>query len=144
MATNESKEPTTAAAKLADTVTAPAAAAEAAGAEAVEVVRKKKRKYSRGTRSIQEFERGVSRASRDIGKAVAKGLAVYVDRREASSRKKRDGAMLDMVNNVGKAVGKGIKRGADAPYEFAKAINTKRFSKQVRSAVRIMLPTSFF
>ena len=121
----------------------PVAATAAPFTAPAETRKKKKRKYSRGTRSIQELERGTTRAAREISKAVARGFSVYQRRRDKSSRKRRDGALRDVVENVGKAASKGFKAGSDAPYEFAKAISTRRFSKQVRDAVRIALPPLF-
>jgi hypothetical protein len=70
-------------------------------------------------------------------------MSVYRRRENRSSRKKRDGALRDVVENVGKALGRGLRSGSDAPYEFAKAINSRRFSKQVRDAVRIVVPPIF-
>jgi len=122
---------------------APAAAAAGPVAPPAETRKKKKRKYSRGSRSIQELEMGTTRAAREISKAVARGFSVYQRRRNKSSRKRRDGALRDVVENVGKAMSRGFKAGSDAPSEFVKAISTRRFSKQVRDAVRIALPPLF-
>src|SRR6266446_5186121 len=121
----ENKEVQAPAAKKADTV------AEAKGERVVVVVDKKKRKkrrYTRGMRSMQELEMGVTRASQQIGKAVARGLTVYRRRRNKSSRNRRDGAIRDIVENVGKAMSRGLRSGSDAPYQFAKAVNSRRFS----------------
>lgn len=114
-----------------------------AAPESVAAAPKKKRKYSRGMRSVQEFERGASRAAREISKAVAKGLTSYTKRSAASSRKRRDGAVRDMLENVAKGLGRGMKAGSDAPYQLVKAVNSRRFSKQVRDALRMVAPPLF-
>ncbi len=123
---------------------APPAPAHSGGIVTIEKKRKRKRKYTRGTRTYQEFEMGASRAVGELAKAVSKGLSTYRRRRNKSSRKRRDGALRDMLNNTGKAVSRGLKAGSDAPYEFAKAVNSRRFSKQLRNAVRIVLPPVFY
>ncbi len=105
--------------------------------------KKKKRRYTRGMRTMQEFEMGATRATQQIGKAVAKGLSVYRKRRNKSSRNRRDGAIRDIIENVGKAMSRGLRSGSDAPYEFAKAVNSRRFSKQVRDAFRFVAPPLF-
>src|SRR5579864_4202014 len=104
---------------------------------------KKKRRYTRGLRTTQEFEMGATRATQQIGKAVARGLSVYRKRRNKSSRKRRDGALRDIVENVGKAMSRGLRSGSNAPYQFAKAVNSRRFSKQVRDAFRLVAPPLF-
>ena len=123
-------------------VAATEAPADVASATVVKK-KNKKRKYSSGMRSVQEFERGSTRAAREIGKAVSKGLSLYTKRSNKSSRKRRDGAVRDMIENVGKSLGKGLRAGSDAPNQFAKAVNSRRFSKQVRDALRMVAPPLF-
>lgn len=124
--------------------TAPTAPAHTDAFVTVEKKRKKKRKYTRGTRTFQELEMGTSRAAGELAKAVSKGLSTYRRRRDKSSRKRKDGALRDLLNNTGKAVSRGLRAGSEAPYEFAKAVNSRRFSKQLRDAVRIVLPPVFY
>jgi len=103
----------------------------------------KKRRYTRGMRTMQEFELGFTRSTERIGKAVSRGLSVYRRRRNKSSRNRRDGAIRDGIENVSRAVGRALRTGSDAPYQFAKAINSRRFSKQIRDALRIVAPPLF-
>jgi hypothetical protein len=135
----ENKEVNAAAAKKAETVTA----AHSAPVVIEKKKKKKKRRYTRGMRTMQEFEMGTTRATQRLGKAISKGLSVYRRRRNKSSRKRRDGSIRDVVENVGKAVSRGMRSGSNAPYQFAKAVNSRRFSKQVRDALRMVAPPLF-
>src|SRR5215472_5181828 len=103
----------------------------------------KKRQYSRGMRNGQEIERGVSRAAASLGDAVAATFDTYKDRSRDSSYKRRDGAVRDAIKNWTKATSKGMKKASNAPYEFVKAVNRGRSSKQIRDAVRMFSPPMF-
>lgn len=103
----------------------------------------RKRKYSRRMRSGQEIERGVSRAAASLGDAVAATFNSYKDRSRASSFKKRDGAVKDALKNWTKAYSKGMKDASDAPYQFVKAVNSSKASKQIRDAVKMFAPPMF-
>jgi len=104
---------------------------------------KEKRKYSRRMRGGQEIERGVSKAAATLGDAVAATFNSYKDRSNASSFKKRDGAVKDGIKNWTKAYGKGMKEASDAPYQLVKAVNTSKASKQIRDAVKMFAPPMF-
>src|SRR6185503_12250938 len=73
--------------------------------------KKKKRKYTRGTKDIQRLERGVTKASRRLSRAVASGFATYEKKRNKSSRKKRDGAIRDAIENWTRAYGRATRKG---------------------------------
>jgi hypothetical protein len=104
---------------------------------------KEKRRYSRRMRGSQEIERGVSKAAASLGDAVAATFNSYKDRSNASSFKKRDGAVKDGIKNWTKAYGKGMKKASDAPYQVVKAVNTSKASKQIRDAVKMFAPPMF-
>lgn len=118
---------------------APASAASAAASELPE----HKRRYSRRTRGAQEVERGVSKAAASLGDAVAKTFRTYKKRENASSFKKRDGAVKDAVKNWTKAYGKGMKAASDVPFQLVKSVNSSKASKQIRDAVKMFAPPMF-
>ena len=105
--------------------------------------KKKKRKYSRGLRSGQEIERGITRAASALGDAVSSAFGSYKKRSRKSSLKKRDGAVKDAIENWTKAGSKGMKEAADAPYQMVKAVNSNKASKQIRDAVKMFSPPMF-
>jgi hypothetical protein len=99
--------------------------------------RKKKRRTTRGLRDVQNFERGVTRSGETLSRAIMRGLKRYDRLRDKSSRKKRDGAIRDALDNWSRAAGRALRVASDAPYDFTKEINTKRFSRQLRDTVRM-------
>ena len=105
--------------------------------------KKNKRKYTRGLKDVQRLERGVTKASRRLSRAVASGLATYEKRRDKSSRKKRDGAIKDAIENWTRAYGRAVRKGSDAPYDVARRLNTKRLSRPIRDAIRLVTPPVF-
>jgi hypothetical protein len=108
-----------------------------------EVKKKKKRKYSRGLKEVQIAERGVSKAGRRVARAMADGFSTYYDRDRKSSRKKRDGAIRDAVKNWAKGLGKAARKSSNAPYDVAKAFDTKTVRRNVRNVVRFLAPPFF-
>jgi hypothetical protein len=104
---------------------------------------KKKRKYSTRLRGGQELERGLSRAAASVGDGIAITFDTYKKRSNASSYKKRDGAVKDALKNWTKAYSKGMKEATDAPYQLVKAINTGKASRRVRDAVKMFAPPMF-
>ena len=83
---------------------------------------KKKKKYSRNRRTIQELEVGLTDSARRLSKAVKDGLDTYIDERDKSARKKRDGAIRDLLRNQSKAMRKGLTVAAEAPADFMDAV----------------------
>ena len=97
---------------------------------------KVKWKTSRGMKPLMEFERGFAKASARVSKAVAKGYAEYLERRDRSAERRRDGALRDAPRNFSSAAGKTMKVASRAPFDFADEFSSKRATKRVRRAVR--------
>ena len=97
---------------------------------------KAKRKTSRGLKRIQKLERGVAKSSRRVSEAVAKGLRTYMEQRDRSAEKRRDGALRDAAENVARGVGKTMKVASRAPLDLAKPLGSKSMTKGVRRALR--------
>src|SRR5262249_54276342 len=118
--------------------------APAPGLVGLQIKRKKKRKYSRGFRDVQELGRAVSKASTRVARAVAKGMAEYRKQSEKSARKKRDGAMRDFTVNLADGLGKTIRGLSMVPADLARGLNTKgarrRARKQLRFTSRVLRP----
>jgi hypothetical protein len=113
---------------------------ESIRAKNVGVEKKKKRRYSFGLGTAQHLERGVTRSLETVSKGVARTFSEYSERSDKSSRKKRDGALRDGIENWTKALSKGMRIAGDAPYDFVKQVNRGRGSKQVRDTVRLLTP----
>jgi hypothetical protein len=92
--------------------------------------KKKKRRYSKGLEDIQRSGRGFTRVSSRILRSVAKGMDEFRKASDKSASKKRDGAIRDLLLNVGKASSKSLKVSARIPRDIAKAMN-RRTSRRV-------------
>jgi len=108
--------------------------------KSVKTGKKKKRRYSFGLGTIQHLERGVTRSLETASKGVARTFSEYSERSDKSARKKRDGALRDGIENWTKALSKGMRIAAKAPYDFVKDVNRGPGSKQVRDTVRLLTP----
>ena len=93
---------------------------------------KKKKKYSDGTKGLQRFEYGLSRAAYRVSNAFAEGTKTFSDRSKKSARKRKDGLVRDSLRNFGKAVSDGVKEISDAPDEVTRRISTRRVWKTIR------------
>ena len=98
--------------------------------------KKKKRRYSRGLREVQQLERSVSKVSARVARAVAKGMTTYRKRSDKSARKKRDGAIRDFAVNLAEGVGKTMRDLSRVPADLARGLNTKRVRRRVRRTLR--------
>ena len=98
--------------------------------------KKGKRKYTRGLRDLQRWERGYAKASRSLGRAFAAGLDTYYKRRNKSSYKRRDGAVRDALKNWTKATGKMISKASDAPYDLVKALDSRSVRRTMKFFMR--------
>lgn len=108
------------------------------------VGKRKKRRYSKGLKEIQQFERSLSKASTRVARAVAKGMETYRKRSATSALKKRDGALRDFSVNFADGLGKTMRVLSGVPSDLAKAVNTprarKRMRRQLRAASRVLRP----
>jgi hypothetical protein len=132
-------------------VAAPAAAPVQAGVQELAPVllgkkkKKKKKKESFGLRDAQDFQRAFSKASRRVARGLADGFATYDKRTRKSSRKKRDGAIRDAVENAARGLGKAGRVASWAPVDLIKGANTKTVRRAVRNTIRFFTaPFPFF
>jgi hypothetical protein len=101
--------------------------------------KKKKRnrkKYSRGLKTIQRTEDGLTLAGRRLGDAVESGFRSYRKRRNKSANRRKDGPLRDIVRNTAGGVSRFFSVGGDIPYDIARKVNNRRFGKQVRNTVQ--------
>src|SRR5262245_7644154 len=127
--------------KVTKEVAAPAAVPVQAGGQDVAPVllggkkKKKKKKESYGLRDAQDFQRAFNKASRRVARGVADGFATYDKRTRKSSKKKRDGAIRDAIENAARGVGKAGRVASWAPVDLIKGANTKTVRRAVRNAI---------
>ena len=100
--------------------------------------KRKKRKYSEGLESIQSSEVALTRGANRLAEAVSEGIREYRVSRDRSSRKKRDGMIVDYVPNVGRGISEGIRRGSRLPLDVARAISHREFRNALKFVARTM------
>jgi Family of unknown function (DUF6312) len=83
---------------------------------------KKKKKYSRNLRTIQELETGLTDSARRIAKAAKDGLDAYIDERDKSAKNRRDGAIRDLLRNQSKGLRKALSVAAEVPADIMDTI----------------------
>lgn len=84
--------------------------------------RKKKRKYTYGTQGFQTLERGLTTSLETVAEGMTKILGEYNSQRNKSSRKKRDGAIKDALENWAKALSEGAGTVGSAPLHLVKTV----------------------
>jgi hypothetical protein len=98
--------------------------------------RRKKKGSSRTARRLEDIEYDVSKALRRVSRAVKHGLDTYVDERDESARRRRDGALVDFYNNVAEGVSRAVAEAAPALPDISYAFNTGKLRKQFRRVLR--------
>ncbi len=104
--------------------------------EADELGLKEKKKARRGSskaaRRAEDVERRVSRAVNRVARAVDKGVSTYVERRDESASRRRDGALVDFYENVARGASEAISEASPALVDVAKILNSKRSRRLIR------------
>lgn len=108
------------------------------GAPVVVNVKKRKNKKgsSQASRRLTDIEKRVSRAVRRVSRGVKNGVDTYIDNRNRSKRRRRDGALVDFCENVAKGSSRAISESSPVLTDCAKAMNTRRLRKRIRKALR--------
>lgn len=100
--------------------------------------KKKKKRYSRGARDLQEMEGQMSKVAKRITRAMAEGTATYDKERNRSARKKRDGAVRDLIPNLGEALSVTADELSGLPSDVAKIMDTKGSRRILRRQLRML------
>jgi hypothetical protein len=98
--------------------------------------RKKKRGSSRNSRRLTDIEFRASKSFHRVSRAVNRGVETYLDKRDASDRKRRDGALVDFFVNSATGASQAVSDSAPVIIDLAKAFTTNRRRKQIRRLVR--------
>jgi hypothetical protein len=85
--------------------------------------KKKKRRSSSGLKDVQVRARSLSKARLKIRKAAVKGSLAFRKRSKKSAKKKRDGAVRDLLPNIGWALSRTMRSASGVPYDVAKALD---------------------
>jgi hypothetical protein len=96
----------------------------------------RKRTSSRGTRRLTDIDRRVSKALRRITRAADHGIDTYIDHRDKSEEKRRDGVVVDFAENVSYGMSQAISEASPVLHDVTEAFNTRRVRKQIRRIAR--------
>ena len=109
-----------------------------------EAGRRKKRSSSRGTRRLTDIDKRVSKAVRRVTRALDHGVDSYMDHRDRSREKRRDGAVVDFAVNVSHGFSKALSEASPLVTDVTKAWTTNRLRRQIRSVARTFGSIPFF
>jgi hypothetical protein len=101
--------------------------------------RKRKKKYTSGTKGWQKLTLGLSDALWRSGNSVSRGARTFSKRSNKSARRRRDGLVRDSLRNASRGFANGLTELGEAPYEVARQIPTG----QVRRAFQVLVPFSW-
>lgn len=100
--------------------------------------KKKGPRYSKNRRLSQELGGAVLSAVRRVTKGVDRGLDTYIEARDNSAGKKKDGAVKDRLRNVAKAARTFSSHAAEAPAEFFEHVADMKLGKRISKRVKRM------
>ncbi|HEY0098624.1 MAG TPA: hypothetical protein VGB76_06685 [Pyrinomonadaceae bacterium] len=98
--------------------------------------KRKKRGSSKAARRLEDYEKRMSKSARRVSRGVKNGVDTYIDNRNRSERKRRDGALVDFCENAAKGIARAISESSPVMTDYAKAMNTKQLRKQIRQFLR--------
>jgi hypothetical protein len=98
--------------------------------------RKKKKGSSKASRRLTDIENRATDSLHRVTRAVNRGVVTYREKRDASERKRQDGALVDFWVNAATGVSKAVADSAPVLTDLAKAFTTNRRRKQFRKLVR--------
>jgi hypothetical protein len=107
-------------------------------------VHKRTKTSSRGSRRFNEIERRVSKAVRRVTRAVDGGVDTYIEHRDKSAATRKDGPLVDFVENVSCGMSKSVSEASPILHDIAEAWNTRRLRRQIRRAARSFTTIPFF
>jgi hypothetical protein len=96
----------------------------------------KKKGSSQAAKRLEYYEKRMSKSARRVSRGIKNGVDTYIDNRNRSERKRRDGAILDFCENSAKGIARAISESTPVLTDYAKAMNTKKLRKQIRQFLR--------
>jgi len=98
--------------------------------------KQKKRGSSRSARRLDQIETRVTNSMHRVSKAVDHGVSVYIEKRDKSAEKRRDGALVDFCENAAAGISKTLAESSPVLSDIAEAFNTRKRRKRLRRVMR--------
>jgi hypothetical protein len=96
----------------------------------------KRKRRSRGLRNLDTALNRLTRSGSKLATAVDDGFETYRDERKKSTRKKKDGGLVDLMDNVAEGVSKAQEKSGGATKDLLTMFCTKRTKKRARRAAK--------
>jgi cytidylate kinase len=96
----------------------------------------KKRGSTKATRRAKDVEKRVTKSLDRIAEAAKKGVDKYISRRDKSDSKRKDGALLDMPENIVRSASKAAADATPLIGDMMKLVSTKETRKALRRNFR--------
>lgn len=90
------------------------------------------RKYSKRRKNLQEFERHASKGLHRLARSVEAGMREWREATDRSARKRKDGALHDVLENSARAVSKQLRVASRVPQDAVRAIRSLKITKALR------------
>ena len=92
---------------------------------------------SHGGDRLTDIESRVSKSLHRVSKSFDKGVTTYLDARDESKSSRRDGAIVDLVENASRGVAETLSGVSPVLTDVANAFNTKNARRQIRRVTRV-------
>ena len=104
--------------------------------------KKRGKRYSRGTKDFQRLQRALTKASYQLSKAGTDGLERFDRESRKSGRQRRDGAVIDALDNAALGLGESMREVSAVPLEVAKGINGRLLWRGAKYTARLVIPSA--
>lgn len=91
---------------------------------------------SKRSRRLQRADHNIARAFNRVARAAEHGTSTYIDSRSKSEDRRKDGALVDIYENVARGVSKAIAEASPALVDVAQAYNTRESRRLMRNVLR--------
>jgi hypothetical protein len=91
---------------------------------------------SHGGDRLTDIESRVSKAAHRITRSFDRGVSTYLTERDKSKANRRDGAIVDIFENLSKGVAETVSEVSPVLTDVAEAFNTKNARRQIRRVAR--------
>jgi hypothetical protein len=91
---------------------------------------------SRGSRRLADIEKRVAKSMRRVTRAMDRGVDTYIEHRDKSRENRKDGVIVDFVENVSYGVSRAISEASPLVHDVAEALNSRSVRSQIRRAAR--------
>jgi hypothetical protein len=96
----------------------------------------KKKTSSTGSSRLNQIERRVAKGVRRVTRAMDHGVDTYIEHRDKSKEARKDGVIVDLLENVSYGVSRAISDASPLLHDVAETINTRRYRTEIRRLAR--------